>query len=128
MSNLKRTGWPCGWPGCTKLVPRSRWGCRAHWSRLPLRLRQRIHRTYDPDSRPSEAYKAANREALEWIREHGAERRPVVAQDDRPRHLNILPGEPPDLSAAEVLRRMRERDKKLGIIIDPVTGFRRNPT
>lgn len=30
----------CPWPGCTRRVERSLWGCKAHWLMLPLDLRR----------------------------------------------------------------------------------------
>lgn len=29
----------CHWPGCNKAVPPAMWGYKAHWFRLPARLR-----------------------------------------------------------------------------------------
>ena len=65
----------CHWPGCTKQVPPAMWGCKAHWFRLPKRLRDAIWRTYQPGQEttmtPSAEYLEVAREVQEWIREHG---------------------------------------------------------
>jgi len=63
----------CHWPGCTRRVPPARWGCRVHWFRLPLVLRNRIWATYVPGQEitktPSAAYIEAARDAQRWIAE-----------------------------------------------------------
>jgi hypothetical protein len=68
----------CHWPGCTKIVPPKMWGCKAHWFRLPWRIRDAIWRAYIPGQEvtkdPSEAYIAAAREAQRWIKEQAARR------------------------------------------------------
>ena len=61
----------CHWPGCAKQVPPAMWGCRAHWFRLPQRIRDGIWRAYRPgqenDLNVSEAYIEWARAAQEWI-------------------------------------------------------------
>lgn len=68
----------CHWPGCTRRVPPARWGCRPHWYRLPLRLRNLIWREYRPGQEvtktPSREYIAAAKEVQAWIAEHTASR------------------------------------------------------
>jgi hypothetical protein len=52
------------------------WGCKAHWFRLPWRIRDAIWRAYIPGQEvskdPSEAYIAAAQEAQRWIKEQAA--------------------------------------------------------
>lgn len=61
----------CHWPGCGQQVPPAMWGCRAHWFRLPRRLRELIWATYRPgqeiDMRPSDAYLDAATQVQQWI-------------------------------------------------------------
>lgn len=61
----------CHWPNCGKAVPPAMWGCKAHWFRLPLRIRNRIWATYRPGQEvsktPSLAYIETVKEALAWI-------------------------------------------------------------
>lgn len=65
----------CHWPGCKTQVPPAMWGCKAHWFRLPLHLRQRIWAAFRPgqekDLKPSEEYFEAADAVQEWIRLHG---------------------------------------------------------
>jgi hypothetical protein len=67
----------CHWPGCTEQVPPAMWGCKAHWFRLPLALRNKIWLAYRPgqegDMRPSDAYMTAAREVQDWIGKHGGQ-------------------------------------------------------
>lgn len=62
----------CHWPGCNKQVPPAMWGCREHWFKLPLRLRNRIWRAYKPGQEvtltPSREYLDAAKEVDDWIR------------------------------------------------------------
>jgi len=64
----------CHWAGCRREVPPAMWGCKAHWFKLPLRLRNRIWKTYRPgqeiDKTPSAEYLAVAREVQDWIAEH----------------------------------------------------------
>lgn len=63
----------CHWPGCEKQVPPAMWGCKAHWFKLPQRLRNAIWRAYRPgqeiDGTPSAEYVAVSREVRQWITE-----------------------------------------------------------
>lgn len=64
----------CHWPGCDKQVPPAMWGCKPHWFRLPLHLRNKIWVTYEPGQEvnltPSAAYLAVAREVQDWIKEN----------------------------------------------------------
>lgn len=61
----------CHWPKCDKQVPPAMWGCRAHWFKLPKRLRDAIWDTYkigqEVSMTPSAEYLAVAREVQEWI-------------------------------------------------------------
>lgn len=65
----------CHWPGCIVQVKPAMWGCKPHWFRLPLALRQRIWAAYEPGQEetltPSDAYLEAARLVDEWIASHG---------------------------------------------------------
>ena len=60
----------CHYPGCATEVPPKMWGCKAHWFRLPKRLRDRIWATYRPgqeeDKNPSTEYLLAAYLVREW--------------------------------------------------------------
>jgi len=47
------------------------WGCKPHWFKLPLRLRNRVWATYKPGQEttktPSAAYVKVALEVREWI-------------------------------------------------------------
>ena len=62
----------CHWPGCNKSVPPAMWGCRQHWFKLPLRLRNRIWATYRPGQEvtkmPSREYMVVAQEVQDWIK------------------------------------------------------------
>lgn len=62
----------CHWPGCGKSVPPAMWGCRVHWFRLPIEIRNLIWRTYRPGQEtsktPSAEYVEAAKAALLWIK------------------------------------------------------------
>lgn len=64
----------CHWPGCTKSVPPAMWGCKAHWFRLPKKLRDKIWATFEPgqevDMSPSSEYLKVANEVQAWIREN----------------------------------------------------------
>lgn len=64
----------CHWPGCTEQVPPAMWGCKKHWFRLPLALRNKIWRAYRPgqevDGSPSEEYLRVALEVQRWIRDN----------------------------------------------------------
>lgn len=61
----------CHWPGCDRKVPPAMWGCRQHWYKLPLALRNKVWRTYRPGQEvskdPSADYLAVAREVQDWI-------------------------------------------------------------
>lgn len=61
----------CHWPGCGKPVPPAMWGCKPHWFKLPLRLRNRVWATYKPGQEitktPSPAYVKVALEVRTWI-------------------------------------------------------------
>jgi hypothetical protein len=61
----------CHWPECERSVPPAMWGCKAHWFKLPMRLRNRIWATYRPGQEitkdPSSDYVAVAREVQNWI-------------------------------------------------------------
>jgi hypothetical protein len=63
----------CHWPGCQVEVPPRMWGCRAHWYRVPQRLRNRIWNTYVPGQEisktPSPEYIEAAMAVQAWIAE-----------------------------------------------------------
>jgi hypothetical protein len=66
----------CHWPGCKRVVPPSRWGCKAHWFDLPKRLRDKIWAAYRPGQEitktPSQEYIAVAMEVQAWIKEKAA--------------------------------------------------------
>lgn len=78
----------CHWPGCPQQVPPARWGCTAHWFRLPKPLRDRIWRTFDPgqevNGTPSTAYLAAAREVQDWIKASDKPSPQLQLGDDQP--------------------------------------------
>ncbi|MGD9797565.1 MAG: hypothetical protein AB7V15_05585 [Acidimicrobiia bacterium] len=65
----------CHWPGCETQVPPAMWGCKAHWFKLPKRLRDAIWDEYVPGQEarmdPSDEYLTVAREVQAWIEEHG---------------------------------------------------------
>jgi hypothetical protein len=65
----------CHWPGCTKSVPPAMWGCKAHWFKLPQKLRNKIWATYQPGQEvskdPSDDYLTVAREVQDWIAANG---------------------------------------------------------
>jgi hypothetical protein len=64
----------CHWPGCNLKVPPAMWGCKIHWYRLPMNLRNKIWSTYRPGQEinkdPSRQYLEAANEVDEWIKEN----------------------------------------------------------
>jgi hypothetical protein len=63
---------PCPWPGCGKRTRPGYLMCRAHWYRLPARIRSRIWDTYRPGqtlATASPEYLQALRDALEFARQ-----------------------------------------------------------
>lgn len=69
-------GHTCHWPGCDKAVPPAMWGCKAHWYRLPIALRNKVWATFRPgqevSKRPSAEYVAVAREVQDWIKRNCA--------------------------------------------------------
>lgn len=65
------SGHTCHWPSCPQEVEPKRWGCKAHWYRLPENLRAAIWRTYRPgqeiDKKPSEYYLRIAELVQVWI-------------------------------------------------------------
>lgn len=61
----------CHWPDCTAQVPPAVWGCRRHWFKLPLYLRSKIWRTFQPGQEktmtPSAEYLETANEVQRWI-------------------------------------------------------------
>lgn len=58
----------CLWTGCTRQIATRLWACQQHWFKLPLPLRRRILKAYDPVARVQSAeHAAATKAALEWI-------------------------------------------------------------
>ncbi len=74
MKSASQTMRACCWPGCVTLVPRSMWGCKAHWVKLPKAIRNKIWRHYQPGQEEtgevSSQYAQAHEEALEWIKDN----------------------------------------------------------
>lgn len=68
----------CHWPGCDKQVPPAMWGCRAHWMKLPVALRNKVWATYRPGQEitmmPSDEYLEVAREVQAWIAAKGEKR------------------------------------------------------
>lgn len=64
----------CHWPGCPVQVPPAMWGCRPHWARLPLNIRDAIWRAFRPGqeitARATVAYVQAAKAAQNWIAKH----------------------------------------------------------
>lgn len=61
----------CHWPGCARSVPPAMWGCKEHWFKLPMHLRNKIWRAFNPGQEetktPSREYLAVAREVQAWI-------------------------------------------------------------
>jgi hypothetical protein len=79
-------GHHCHWPNCDKPVPPAMWGCKQHWSKLPMRLRSRIWATYRPGQEisktPSAEYVAVAHDVQEWIAAQGTEARRAETPQD----------------------------------------------
>lgn len=64
----------CHWPGCAEQAPPAAWGCRAHWHKLPIALRNALWRAYrvgqEDDGKPSAEYVRAARAIQAWIAEN----------------------------------------------------------
>lgn len=62
----------CHWPSCSIQVPPAKWGCPAHWFKLPKDIRDAIWAAYVPGQEermdPSRAYREAAERAQSWIR------------------------------------------------------------
>jgi hypothetical protein len=71
----------CHWPGCGKAVPPAMWGCKQHWLKLPLHLRNKIWASYRPgqeiEKRISGSYYDAATEVQSWIRTQYALENPM---------------------------------------------------
>ena len=65
----------CHWPECDTQVPPAMWGCKQHWFKLPIKIRNKIWAAYRPgqekDLKVSREYIAAAREAQKWIATYG---------------------------------------------------------
>lgn len=65
----------CHWPGCDKQVPPAMWGCKGHWFRLPIELRNKVWFSYEPgqevNGTPSERYLRVADEVQKWIKQNG---------------------------------------------------------
>ncbi len=61
----------CHWKGCDKLTPPAMWGCKEHWFKLPVYLRNKIWDTYVPEQEvtmtPSDAYLDVAEEVDDWV-------------------------------------------------------------
>ena len=68
----------CHWPGCERKVPPSLWGCKPHWYRLPMELRDEIWAHYRPgqeiDKLVSIEYMETALRVQDWI--HDLESQP----------------------------------------------------
>ena len=66
----------CHWPGCEAEVPPKMWGCKPHWFKLPLRLRQEVWNAYRPgqevDKLPSLLYIQVANDVKRWIHQNAA--------------------------------------------------------
>jgi hypothetical protein len=67
-------GHVCHWPGCARSTAPAAWGCREHWYKLPLALRNKIWASYRPGQEisktPSRNYIEVAREVEAWILKH----------------------------------------------------------
>ncbi len=62
----------CPWPACNEHVGAHLWGCRRHWYRLPLEIRNRIYNAYRTGQNmltASAEYHDAVEAADQWILE-----------------------------------------------------------
>lgn len=66
----------CHWPGCDKAVPPAMWGCKAHWFKLPMSLRNKVWAAYRPGQEitktPSPRYIEVAKEVQAWINAQAA--------------------------------------------------------
>jgi len=89
MTNAHR----CHWPGCQAKVPPRLWGCRPHWTTLPVKIRDAILRAYvhgqedrkDPSPAYLEAAAAAQTWAIDWLRQRGVYRPTDAVFTPKPR-------------------------------------------
>ncbi|WP_165072082.1 hypothetical protein [Paludisphaera rhizosphaerae] len=85
----------CRWPGCSKMVPVYKWGCRRHWYRLPKAIRDRIWANYrqgqETDLRITREYALADREAREWAVRYEAEKATARSLFDARRRWGMTP-------------------------------------
>lgn len=62
----------CHWPGCPVQVPPKLWGCKYHWFKLPVSLRNEVWATYKPGQEvtktPSPSYLHVARQVQDWIK------------------------------------------------------------
>lgn len=72
----------CHWPGCDRSVMPKLWGCKEHWFKLPVAIRNALWKEYRPGQEvtkdPSPEYVAAAKKAQEWI----------AAQEKKPWPIN----------------------------------------
>lgn len=65
------TGHHCHWPDCDAIVAPAAWGCRKHWYKLPVALRNKVWAAYRPGQEatktPSRRYVEVAREVQDWI-------------------------------------------------------------
>jgi hypothetical protein len=63
----------CHWPGCDENVPPAVWGCKRHWYKLPLGLRNKIWHAFragqEVNGSPSRRYVEVAREVQAWIKD-----------------------------------------------------------
>lgn len=63
----------CPVPGCKQQIPLAMWGCKAHWFKLPVGIRNRILAAYNGgEGRLSPEWCAANDAALKWFKDQEA--------------------------------------------------------
>jgi hypothetical protein len=71
----------CHWPGCTRRVAPAVWGCKEHWYKLPLGLRNRVWAAFRPTQEvtktPSREYVEVAREVQEWCRQYEQDNDPL---------------------------------------------------
>lgn len=70
----ENSGHHCHWTGCSAKVPPAMWGCKKHWFKLPLGIRNKIWASYragqEITKTPSRKYMDAAEEARLWIAEN----------------------------------------------------------
>ena len=57
----------CKWPGCSERATRFGWACAAHWSRLPVKVRQSLGHSHRPGAAPDVYRERAEAAARDWI-------------------------------------------------------------